>query len=235
MGRSIRTSARYKLRTGEREPVYLEELEIERILEFSRKNAPKGVQHGIERNTALLVVGIDAGLRVRELHLLDWEDVDLEARWLHVQRGKGGKYRRVPLTQESTEALATYKDLTGESSGPVFTSRLGKRLAVRTIQWIVETYGERAGIRKIVDGRQKKLSPHKLRHTFGTRLANHDVQQVKIQKLMGHASRVTTDKYVHAVGTHADVEKKQIDDDNRLERLEDKFDILLDVLMKKKD
>lgn len=39
---------------------------------------------------------------------------------------------------------------------------------------------------------------HDLRHTFGTRLADAGVDVVKIKELMGHASIVTTMRYIHA-------------------------------------
>ena len=42
------------------------------------------------------------------------------------------------------------------------------------------------------------FSFHDLRHTFGTRLADAGVDVVKIKELMGHASIVTTVRYIHA-------------------------------------
>ena len=42
------------------------------------------------------------------------------------------------------------------------------------------------------------LTYHDLRHTFGTRLADAGVDVVKINELMGHASIVTTMRYIHA-------------------------------------
>lgn len=230
--KTVKTPIKYKASVGG-EPLFLEESEISRIIAFANEYTPRGVPNGALRNTTLLTLAINTGLRVRELHLLNIEDVDLEHRWVRVFHGKGNKYRRVPLNQETTDALIEYVTALALHDGPFFKSRTGKRLAVRTIQWLVETYGRNSGISKIRDGRLKNLSPHKLRHTFGTQLARKNVQQVKIQEMMGHASRLTTDKYVHAAGTHDDVEKlttKSVTADERADRLETKLDRLTQLL-----
>lgn len=232
----VRTPFRYKRTVGVKEPIYLEDVEIKRLLAFAARYTPRGVPQGVERNTALLALAINTGLRVRELHFLNIDDVDLESRWVRVFHGKGNKYRRIPLNQETADLLRSYWG--AKTTGPAFVSRKDKRMAVRTIQWLVGEYCEHAGIAKTRDGQIVRISPHKLRHTFGTQLARRNVQQAKIQEMMGHSRRETTDKYVHAAGTHEDVESlsREVESDtSKVDKLERKLDAVLEILQGRDD
>jgi site-specific recombinase XerD len=63
---------------------------------------------------------------------------------------------------------------------------------------MISRYSNRAGIKK-------KISPHILRHTFGTDLYRKIKDPVTVKNALGHSSITTTMIYVHLVG--ADVEK----------------------------
>ena len=55
----------------------------------------------------------------------------------------------------------------------------------------MKKYGAQAGIP------MDQCSPHKLRHLYGTELAEDDVQLLKMQALLGHSDPKTTNEYVH--------------------------------------
>lgn len=101
--------------------------------------------------------------------------------------GKGSKVRHVPLESSAVEAIRAY--LGERTAGPLFLNYKGDRLGWQTIQDTV--YDETARTLG------KRLSPHSLRHSFGTRLEEQGVGLSKIKELMGHSSTAITDIYVH--------------------------------------
>ncbi len=105
--------------------------------------------------------------------------------------GKGNKERLVPLPETFGRSLA------GKLSDKypdeyIFAKKPGGRP--------VSQHAARAYLKKLVDkaGIDKKVTPHKLRHTYATRLLEKDVQLVDIQALLGHESIATTQIYTHA-------------------------------------
>jgi site-specific recombinase XerD len=105
--------------------------------------------------------------------------------------GKGNKERQVPLPESFGRVLAL--SLTGKSQDDyVFAKKPGGKPA--------GPHAARAYLKKLIakSGIQKTVTPHKLRHTYATRLLEKDVQLVDIQALLGHESIATTQIYTHA-------------------------------------
>lgn len=166
---------------------------------------------GTLRDTAILAVGLYAGLRVSELRNLDRADVDLDALTVRVNHGKGDKDRELPLHQNAAAAVAAWLELydsyagtrdyplasehkniipngAGSAETPLFVSRRGTRIGVRAVQRLVKRVVNSAGI-------TKRISPHKLRHTFATLLLDKDADLRVVQELLGHESIATTEIY----------------------------------------
>jgi site-specific recombinase XerD len=105
--------------------------------------------------------------------------------------GKGNKERQVPLPESFGRVLAL--SLAGKGSDDfVFAKKPGGKPP--------GAHAVRAYLKKLIDkaGIEKKVTPHKLRHTYATRLLEKDVQLVDIQALLGHESIATTQIYTHA-------------------------------------
>ena len=66
-----------------------------------------------------------------------------------------------------------------------------RRLNSRSIASMIEKHGRAAGIPR------EELNPHAMRHLFGTELAEHDVDLLKRQTLLGHVSPSSTEIYTH--------------------------------------
>jgi site-specific recombinase XerD len=75
-------------------------------------------------------------------------------------------------------------------SGAVFVNSRGGRLTERGVEWIMDGYARKAGIRK-------HISPHSFRHSFATHLVSHGADIRAVQELLGHANISTTQIYTH--------------------------------------
>jgi len=142
----------------------------------------------------MALLGGDAGLRLGEIIAVEWRDVELGARRLTVQRAewlghvtvpKGGRSRRLPMTQRLTAALKAARHLRSDrvlclaDGAPITRARVIK--AIRGAQRV-------AGIDQGV---------HILRHTFCSHLAMKGAPARAIQELAGHADLSTTQRYMH--------------------------------------
>jgi len=144
------------------------------------------------RDRTMLEVLYSTGIRVSELAGLTLDDLDLRNAELKV-RGKGKKERIVPLGEVVRDYLARYLArsrpvLAGAEERSLFVSNRGHRFHYTNISFIVRQYGSRAGIRKHV-------SPHGLRHTCATHLLQGRADIRQIQKILGHSSIATTQRY----------------------------------------
>lgn len=121
---------------GKRLPTWLTEAERDRLL---------GAEMS-DRNRAIMTVFLYTGLRCNELRMLDIADVDTEEMIIHVRHAKRDKERFIPLHPEIEAALGGYLD--GREDGPLFLSSRGERISNRRLRSMVETVGQRAGLKK---------------------------------------------------------------------------------------
>ena len=140
------------------------------------------------RDVALLEFLYATGLRVSEAAGLDISGLDRAQQTVRVL-GKGGKERIVPYGRRAATALEVYLEGRVER-GPLFTSRRGRRLTVRSIYTIVKRSASASGI-------TRRVSPHTLRHTFATHLLDAGADLRAIQELLGHSRLSTTQRYTH--------------------------------------
>ncbi|MCL0073730.1 tyrosine-type recombinase/integrase [Dehalococcoidia bacterium] len=172
---------------SEREPVCLTDEECRRLLQTVAREAKPAIR---ERDTAILVLFLHAGLRVSELIHLRLMDANLKERQIRVTR-KGDKEQSLPLNGEVARVVGKYlarQQKTGPE--PLFTGSKGQRLERGYVYGMVRKYLCLAGINKAKHG------PHILRHTFCTRLHQKGVDPFVIARLAGHKSLSTTMRYI---------------------------------------
>ena len=150
------------------------------------------------RDHALLVLGVQTGLRVAELIGLCIEDVHLgTGAFVHCV-GKGRKERTTPLTKTTVAVLKPYLvERGGAGSDAVFPGPGGQPLGRDAIRRLVERHAATAA-RICPSLATKKTSPHTLRHTCAMRLLESGTDIATIALWLGHASSRTTEVYLHA-------------------------------------
>ncbi len=177
-------------RAERRLPVVLTLREVEALLE-----APRGESAVAIRDRAMLALLYATGLRVSELVSLPVDALRLEAGFL-VTRGKGNKERVVPVGRRALEAVQGYLRearpalLRGGTARALFVTRRKRGLTRQGFWKLVCRYARAAGIRK-------RVSPHKLRHSFATHLVEGGADLRSVQAMLGHADLATTQIYTH--------------------------------------
>ncbi|WP_232819567.1 tyrosine-type recombinase/integrase [Exiguobacterium sp. TNDT2] len=191
---------------AKRNPIYLTEQEWLDFSTLVRSNVGMSDREAswYERNRdrdflMIQLLGL-TGMRVSELVGLDWNDIDRENGTIRVI-GKGNKERVIPIASPLEPLLDGYR---GQGAGPLFRSEKGKRISVRTVQHALKSHIDR--LKPYLPFlTYKQVTPHKLRHTFASRLAMSGVDVLTIQQLLGHESVATTQVYAHI----GDEKKKQ--------------------------
>lgn len=155
------------------------------------------------RDLAIWELFYSSGLRLAELVGLNLTDLDLQEGSVLIRHGKGNKSRIVPVGRKAREALDHWLMLRGNYAPPgesaLFLSRLGKRIAPRTVHARLERWQLRLGI-------AEHLHPHRLRHSFASHLLESSGDLRAVQELLGHANLSTTQIYTHLDYQHlADV------------------------------
>jgi site-specific recombinase XerD len=172
-------------------PIVLTLAQIEELLELPMKTelpaqAPSWMR---ERDAAILELFYSTGLRLAELASLDVEDIDTINDSVRVI-GKGSKERLVPIGSHAMMAMQKYRITATVHEGPLFLSKLRKRLSTRSLNSVLKRYLALSSI-------PFNVTPHKLRHSFATHLLDHGADLRSVQALLGHSSLSTTQIYTH--------------------------------------
>ncbi len=150
-----------------------------------------------KRDLALMTLLLGTGMRVSECVGINLKDLDFKNNAVKVTR-KGGNEVFLYFNEEVRETLEVYleerKNMpTKETDEPaLFLSGQGNRIGVRAVQNLVKKYANTVTL--------KKITPHKLRSTFGTNLYQETGDIYLVADVLGHADVNTTRKH------YADIE-----------------------------
>lgn len=172
--------------TARKLPVFLSPEEAKRLMD-----APGCATIIDLRDRAILAMLYATGIRASECAQLRADQLDWSAMTVTVI-GKGGHERTVPLNPTALKVLQRYSLARGPiaKTAAFFRSRRGRSLSRCALYERVRTWGRRCRL-------SRKISPHKLRHTFATHLLRAGVGLVTIRDLLGHRLITSTQIYLH--------------------------------------
>ena len=145
------------------------------------------------RDTAILTLFLGTGIRISELVGLNDESIDFSTNSFVVTR-KGGNHAILYFSEEVGDALAAYlaqkqdDPRVPEDEHALFLSLQYRRITVRAVENLVKKYA------RIVSP-LKKITPHKLRSTYGTALYRETGDIYIVADVLGHRDVNTTRKH----------------------------------------
>jgi len=150
------------------------------------------------RDRVIIVLALQAGLRVSELTSLNCGDIMLGTGG-HVRcEGKGRKQRAVPLTRQAQAVLQEWiAERGGTPDHPLFPTRTGRRLSRDAIERRLRLHAATAA-KTCPSLKTKSLHPHVLRHSCAMALLRAGVDTTVIALWLGHADIRSTQAYLHA-------------------------------------
>ncbi len=141
------------------------------------------------RDVAILVILVDAGLRVSELCDLLVQDYERKQGRLVVEHGKGDKQRAVFLGNSAQRALWKYLTARGAvlPADPLLASASGQPLDGAGVRKLIVRCGQRAGV--------AGATPHRFRHTFAINYLRNGGNLFALQAMLGHSSLEMVKRY----------------------------------------
>jgi integrase/recombinase XerD len=147
----------------------------------------------------MLMVLYSTGMRNAEMRHLQVKDIDSQSMLIHIQHGKGGCDRYVPLSPKLLETLREYwrwmRPKTWLFPGTVHNWRADKPITPKVVWEACQFAAQRAGI-------QKHVYAHLLRHSYATHLLEAGADLRTIQLLLGHVKLEHTVIYLHLSRRH---------------------------------
>jgi site-specific recombinase XerD len=177
-----------RFRCDRRLPTVLSRMDIDALLS-SQKRTPTGI-----RNTTMLLLMFDTGIRVGELAATTVRDLDLERGELRV-RGKSRRERMVPVGPAVRAVLFTYLARVRPAelfagTDALFLGRHGRPITTNAIRQLVKRAKLRAGV-------TARVHPHAFRSSFATHYILNGGDPATCQTIMGIRSAQVFNGYVN--------------------------------------
>ena len=148
------------------------------------------------RDNAIISLFLTTGIRVSECVGLNVDDINFNLNSFRVTR-KGGNQVILYFGEETAEILKNYLHYRESLQLPteekaLFISSQKKRMSVRSMEYLVKKYAK-------IATPLKKITPHKLRSTYGTNLYNETKDIYIVAEVLGHKDVNTTKKHYAAI------------------------------------
>lgn len=185
-----------------KEIIRLEENEVKTLLNtienpyvFSKRQQEYN-KNTFERDNAIVTLFLGTGIRISELVGLNLNSFDFSQNAFIVTR-KGGNQTMLYFSNEVAMVLKTWLEKRAtlgldQEEKAMFISLQNKRISVRAVENLVKKYAQ-------IASPLKKISPHKLRSTFGTNLYKETKDIYIVADVLGHKDVNTTKRHYAAI------------------------------------
>lgn len=168
---------------------------IENPTDFSQRQKEYN-KNTFERDNAVITLFLGTGIRISELVGLNIENFDFSQNSFLVTR-KGGNQTILYFSNEVAMALKNWLEKRAtlnlhKEEKAMFISLQNKRLSLRAVEDLVKKFA-------VIASPLKKISPHKLRSTFGTNLYKETKDIYIVADVLGHKDVNTTKKHYAAI------------------------------------
>lgn len=170
----------------------LSDEEIQKLMDSMKQNTELGL-----RNTCIVALILDSGLRRNEVLTIDYDKLHLNQGILKVI-GKGDKERIVPVGLYTKKLLHKY--INGYRSMPeyetkrLFIDKNRKPMSDTALKQLFARLRKRTEI--------ERLKPHLLRHTFATKYLMNGGDIFSLQQILGHTSLEMVRRYSHLASSY---------------------------------
>ncbi len=192
-------------KTPPREVQFLDEEEVQLILAAPGERERKDLKRA--RDEAILHILYGSGVRVSELISMKRTSIPQQGQQIQIL-WKWAKIRTGFITNIAKEKIQEWNDLRTDKEPSLFINlsnfKTGSPMSRASIERVVRSYAKLQGI-------EKKVTPHTLRHSFATSLLIKGADIRSVQKLLGHSSITTTQIYTHVSDKHLGEVHKLLD------------------------
>ncbi|HHW40233.1 MAG TPA: tyrosine-type recombinase/integrase [Syntrophomonadaceae bacterium] len=176
---TIPIKRRWRHKTPKSIPKHLSPIEVAKVKLQTEKRSI--------RDRAIIALMFSSGIRRNELHLLNFENIDLENRTA-VVHGKGNKNRIIHFSEETALFLQELIKYHPQTEKALFLNKYNKRLSDRYIYELTKQIEKNANL-------TRPFSPHICRHTFATTLVKRGANIKFVADELGHVNINTTQIY----------------------------------------
>lgn len=176
-----------KLKESSGKTRFLSVDEVQRLLDECKKS----------RNTRLypvVLMAVTLGMRYSEIVSLRWDQVDLDAGFIHLRHTKNGTDRTVPISREISALLQETRQSSLDTLVFPPIRRMGNEHGNVRLRSAFETALKHAGI--------TGATFHTLRHTAASHFAMQGANTSALMSLLGHKSPVMSKRYTHFADTY---------------------------------
>ncbi|GAB2024985.1 tyrosine recombinase XerS [Lactovum odontotermitis] len=186
-----------KLFLGDETQGFLDYISNEYVNSLSNR-AKSSFEKNKERDLAMIALMLASGVRLSEAVGVNLRDLNINTMVVEVTR-KGGKRDAVPIAKFAKPYLKAYLEIREKRYQPKKKETALFLTIYRGTSSRIDNSSVEKFVAKYSQGFKVRVTPHKLRHTLGTRLYAQTNSQVLVSHQLGHASTQVTDLYTHIV------------------------------------